>query len=186
MFLTLLIITHLSLLLRCCLLKIMRVQTDSNSTVGIIFDSGRSRILLLNIYAPTYGKDLEFSDHLDHLTALFGREDSKFDEIITMGDWNLNEKSEEGRVEEMDVWLTQRGMIRLDPPLPTHRHFLQNDWTYLDCAYVTDPSNITVSNTAISFITTSDHQPITAKIKLTVTPPTIMMRLCHAGLALNS
>ena len=146
--------------------KVMKVDVDFGSAVGIIFNSGRSRILLLSIYAPTYGKDLEFSDHLDNLTSLFDREDSKFDEIITLGDWNMNEKSDVGRLEEMDVWSTQRGLIRLDPPKPTHRHFVQKDWTFLDCAYVSDPSSITVNNSELSFITTSDHQPITAFINV--------------------
>ena len=146
--------------------RITKITAGMRSAAAIILNTGRSRILLVSIYAPTYGKDAEFSDHLDNLSAVFNREESKYDEIIAIGDWNINEKSDIKRIEEMEIWCTQRGMVRLDAPNPTHRHFVWNNHTFLDCAYLSDPTGVTITNTKLSFVTTSDHQPITLSVKI--------------------
>ena len=144
--------------------KVIKVNNDFASFVAIILDTGLQRTLLISVYAPTFGKNAAFSRHLDNLSDLFNKEEGKFDVIAALGDWNINSKSSEIRKAEMETWCEGRGLIRLDPTKPTHRHFVWGTETFLDCIY-TDSDAVQINNTSLSFLTSSDHQPVTVTLK---------------------
>ena len=148
--------------------KVTRVVLNFKSAIGVIFDTGLTRIFFLSIYAPTKGKEEEFSSHLDNLSAVFEREKGNYDEIVASGDWNLNSNSCEARIAEMEIWCRDHGLVRQDPPSPTHLHYVHKKWTFLDCVYTTEPAIIDVRNLNTSIMTTSDHQPISISVEIPV------------------
>ena len=145
--------------------KVMKVDVDFASSVAIILNTGLKKILLLSVYAPCFGKDRSFSKHLDNLSLLFNKEEAKYDEILAVGDWNISDKSSEARKEEVQIWCMDKGLMRMDAPCPTHRHFVWKHTSFLDCAY-TNSVDVEVTNTDLTIETTSDHQPITVEIKI--------------------
>ena len=145
--------------------KVMKIDVNFASSVAVIINTGLKRVLLLSIYAPCFGKNQEFSDHLDNLSALFNKEEKNYDEILAVGDWNVSNKSSEARKEEMEIWCLSRELSRFDPPMETHKHFVWQHLSYLDCA-ISNSSDITVTNAELTFDTTSDHQPITVTLKM--------------------
>ena len=56
--------------------RIMRLKVSSKNYVGVILDTG-VKTLFLSVYAPTRGKDTQFSDFLDELTELLESNEGK-------------------------------------------------------------------------------------------------------------
>ena len=144
--------------------KVLPLKVSNKSFVAVILDTG-VKTLFLSVYAPTRGKDKQFSQFLEDLSALFVQHEKKFSQIVMLGDFNVNEKSTPERTYEFEIWMQSHGLVRQDTEAPTHRHYNTRNWTHLDISVVSDPSLSTLKNTDLSFTTSSDHLPILLKLK---------------------
>lgn len=147
--------------------KTTEVQTGCGNTQAVIIKTNIDEILVFNLYLPTRGKDDEFEDTLDAVTATI-KAHPAVTKILLMGDLNVDSKSTRRR---LNLWFNFIDSNNLEDNITdhiTHHHHPTGVRNELD-RFVDRNVDLCIElvNEPLS---RSDHTPVLATMKLEVLP----------------
>ena len=150
---------------------VLHLKNTSDRFTGIRLNTRGQPILAISAYLPTSGKDEEFANCLDELSAYIGENMEQNDVVLVGLDSNCSEKSTNRRYQVFQSFCTEQNLTKIYSPGPTFHHSNGSSSSNIDFFLVSAKYALHITNTAIECSQEhpenfSSHDPVFSKLSV--------------------